>query len=265
MTLLDMMVHAHSTDDLVVAHFDHGIRTDSREDAALVERVARSNGLRCEVRREELGSEASEEWARSRRYKFLREMAKQYDAVIATAHHMDDVTESIIINLRRGTGWRGLAVMGAPDIYRPLLGMTKQEIKEYALDHHLEWHEDSTNQSDDYLRNRIRHHAQLTLDTKLQLLALRNRQVQLRDDTEKEIEQWHLEANRALSRYFFINIPDECAMEILRFVVHGGLTRPQLFDLLVRIKTARPGTIFQASRSIEVSFKSRYFIVKLLK
>lgn len=73
-----------------------------------------------------------------------------------TAHHADDVVETIAINLLRGTGWRGLAVFGADDVYRPMTVWFKHEIIEYAKKHQLEWREDSTNASDAYLRNRVR-------------------------------------------------------------------------------------------------------------
>jgi len=68
-----------------------------------------------------------------------------------TAHHADDVIETIAINHLRGTGWRGLAVLDS-DIVRPLLGMSKEVIKDYAQKRGLTWREDSTNTSDVYLR-----------------------------------------------------------------------------------------------------------------
>ena len=120
--LLHQMVQDGGS-ELVVAHFDHGIREDSDLDAQFVRELAQSYRLPCEVRREELGSGASEELARNRRYAFLREVAKKHRATIVTAHHMNDIPETIAINLTRGTGWRGLAVLGS-DVHRPLLHMS---------------------------------------------------------------------------------------------------------------------------------------------
>ena len=189
--LLDMLVQERQH-ELIVAHFDHGIRSDSAEDALFVAEITRRYGLPFEMKREELGANASEELARARRYAFLRGVAKKYEAVIATAHHMDDIAETIAINLTRGTGWRGLAVL-AGDVYRPLLGTTKAELRAYAQEHEISWHEDSTNTSDAYLRNRLR----VKLDDEdrtLQLAALRAEQVRLRNEVSRELETLGLKA-----------------------------------------------------------------------
>src|SRR5687768_12752801 len=156
-----VMLHkqAQSNKKPIVAHFDHGIREDSAADARFVEGLAQKYGLKFEVGKGELGANASEEKARRARHGFLRGLSKKYEgALIATAHHQDDVTETAIINILRGTGRRGMSSLTESDIYlRPLINLNKQEIYKYALEHRLEWVEDETNQSDKYLRNRIRH------------------------------------------------------------------------------------------------------------
>jgi tRNA(Ile)-lysidine synthase len=95
--------------DMIVAHFDHGIRPESAQDAAFVRTLAESYGLPFVTDRVELGPDASEASARQARYSFLRTLQRQYDATsIITAHHQDDLLETAIINLLRGTGRRGL-------------------------------------------------------------------------------------------------------------------------------------------------------------
>ena len=94
MVLLDMMVRA-GAGELVVAHFDHGIRPDSHHDAAFVKKIAEQYGLPFESRREVLGETASEALARERRYAFLRHVAKKHNAQIVTAHHLDDLVETV--------------------------------------------------------------------------------------------------------------------------------------------------------------------------
>ena len=84
--LLDMMSRRGDV-DAIVAHFDHGIRDDSLEDRLFVGELASAYGFPYEFKREELGSDASEDLARVQRYAFLREVAKKYDARIMTAHH----------------------------------------------------------------------------------------------------------------------------------------------------------------------------------
>ncbi len=102
-----------------------------------------------------------QEAARELRYEFLRETALEYGYdQIATAHHLDDSIETMLINLIRGTGVRGLA--GIPlkneNIIRPLLFATRQEIEAFALEHQIDFRTDASNLEDKYLRNRIRHH-----------------------------------------------------------------------------------------------------------
>lgn len=261
--LLDML-SKKQVGDLIVTHFDHGIRPDSSMDAEFVANLAKKYNLPFEIKREELGANASEELARDRRYEFLQSVAKKHNARIVTAHHADDAIETVAINLTRGTGWRGLAVLDS-GVVRPLLDKTKTEILDYAKKHSLEWHEDSTNLEDSYLRNRLRRHlAAIDDDTRRQLLALRANQVRLRamiDDEAKNLVGEDVE----YSRYFFIQISSLVAIECLRYVTKGLLTRPQLERLLLAVKTARSNTVHEAGNGVELSFTARNFTVKVVK
>jgi tRNA(Ile)-lysidine synthase len=99
--------------------------------------------------------------ARELRYSFFEEMCAQrkYDC-IATAHHLNDNLETVLLNLIRGTGIDGLT--GIPvkknKVVRPMLFATRKMIAEYAVQHGVEWREDESNTSDDYTRNFIRRH-----------------------------------------------------------------------------------------------------------
>lgn len=261
--LLDMFAK-HPDSEIIVAHFDHGIRQDSADDAKFVESLAKKYGCKFETKREELGSNASEELARDRRYEFLRTVAKKYDARLVTAHHADDVIESIAINLTRGTGWRGLAVLDS-GIIRPLTNMTKQEIIEYAKKNKLTWHEDSTNISDDYLRNRIRKSLEnYNEDSKRQLLGLWAQQKSIKKSIYNEVENL-IDGGPEYSRYFFINIDQDSAIECLRHITHGLLTRPQLINLLIIVKVIMAGKVYEAGNGVKFYFTSRNFSVKMLK
>ncbi|WP_163409716.1 tRNA lysidine(34) synthetase TilS [Flavobacterium ajazii] len=98
--------------------------------------------------------------ARELRYNWFYELLEihKFDYIL-TAHHADDNLETFIINLSRGTGLDGL--VGIPEqndrIIRPLLPFSRQEILNYAKDNSIEWREDSSNSSNKYLRNKIRH------------------------------------------------------------------------------------------------------------
>ena len=250
--------------EIIVAHFDHGIRQDSAEDAKLVESLAKQFGLQFETSRVELGPDASEEKAREARYAYLREVAKKYNARIVTAHHGDDVIETIAINFTRGTGWRGLAVLDS-DILRPLLQLSKSDLIEYAQQNGLAWHEDSTNASDAYLRNRIRKQA-MTMDDgmKRELLALRSQQIESKKRIEAEVMKLVGEGPN-YSRYFFLHIPTSVALECLRYITHAKLTRPQLERVLLAIKTAQPKSQYTAGAGITFEFTTRNFSLSLLK
>lgn len=270
--LLDMLCRIPGL-DLVVAHFDHGIRDDSADDAVFVEELAAYYGLPFETRRVELGRKASEELARNHRYKFLREVADKHRAKIITAHHADDVIETIAINHTRGTGWRGLAVLDSEDIVRPMLHMSKDLIRQYAREHALQWREDSTNQSDRYLRNRLRiRMSDLPAENKQCLLKLHGRQKVLKKEIDNEIERLIAsvsdlsgEGKTYYSRYFFTHIHPAPALALLRRVTDGRLTRPQLERALIAIKTAGHLTTHHAGKGVEMRFTPRHFTVELIK
>jgi tRNA(Ile)-lysidine synthase len=107
-----------------------------------------------------------QEAAREIRYQFLQETALEFNyELIATAHHLDDSIETMLINLLRGTGIKGLA--GIPEkrdnIIRPMLFATRAEIEAFALHENIEFRTDQSNEEDKYLRNRIRHYVIPTL------------------------------------------------------------------------------------------------------
>lgn len=158
MVLLNLLLSVPGV-DFVVAHFDHGIRSDSADDAAFVRHAAERLGLSFFSERGKLGSAASEEQARTARYNFLVRVQNQTDAsAIITAHHQDDVLETAILNLIRGTGRKGLAsLQSTEERVRPLLHISKQDIIVYAKSHAIAWREDSTNQDTKYARNYVRH------------------------------------------------------------------------------------------------------------
>ena len=262
--LLDNILR-HGQDEVVVAHFDHGIRAESAADARFVAGLARRYNVPYVTRREELGAAASEDVARQRRYQFLFDAAARWGGRVTTAHHQDDVIETIALNLRRGTRWRGLAAMGDQQIERPLLEWTKQDIYEYALRHRLEWVEDATNQSDAYLRNQLRRQLQvgLTDQQRAALGRLWRQQWRLRREIDKETLRLspHLS-----SRYFWAHIPIEPARELLHREVQRltgvSLLSAQLDRLLIAIKIGRAGTVWQPAAHVRVKLSVKSVTIK---
>ena len=149
------------------AHFDHGIRENSGEDAAFVEELCRTWGVPFFLGRGNVPAAARESGqsletaGRELRYAFLRDTARLRGADrIATAHTLDDNAETVLFRLARGTGLRGLG--GIPPerdgIVRPLLKVRRREIEAYLTERGLPWQEDETNAADAAARNRVRHH-----------------------------------------------------------------------------------------------------------
>lgn len=263
--LLHQLVQA-GEHTVIVAHFDHGIRPESAADARFVEALAEHYGVPFVGRREELGPNASEERARTRRYVFLRQVAVEYQATLTTAHHADDVVETIAINIQRGTGWRGVAVLNAPNIVRPLLEFSKEELRCYALEHRLEWVEDSSNASLAYLRNRLRRMIQLNLDAaaRRELGALRAAQVKMKGLIDAETRT-SMTDDATYERYAMIHIDEDVASELLQAMISAtgslGLTRPQRERALLAIKTAKSGTRFDCGGGLILQFSTRNFTV----
>ncbi len=103
--------------------------------------------------------------AHQARYDFFKRLADQYHTKwIATAHHLDDQAETILMRLMTGSnlyGYAGISILQSDGEYfisRPLLCTSKDELYQYANQQHYEYFEDASNHSDDYFRNRLRHH-----------------------------------------------------------------------------------------------------------
>lgn len=218
--LLNMlMVNKLSNMNLVVAHFDHGIRDNSAKDREFVQQLAKKYEIPFEYAEGELGPSASEATARSARYSFLRVIKQKYKAdAIITAHHQDDVLETMIMNLLRGTGRKGLtSLQSKGDINRPLLGFTKQQLIEYALQHKLQWREDESNQDESYTRNWIRHKIipKLTKDQKEQLLRTHTVQAQNNQLIDDILHSFiDIAQQERLKKILFTTLPYDITLEV---------------------------------------------------
>ena len=152
---------------LTVCHINHNLRgEESLRDQRFVEELCRRLGVECRVRSVDAAALAQaqgcsvEEAARQARYAFFAQTAGE-GGKIATAHTATDNTETVLLNLARGSGLKGLC--GIPpvrgNIVRPLIACTRQQTEAFCRANGLEWVEDSTNAADGYTRNRLRHHA----------------------------------------------------------------------------------------------------------
>lgn len=255
--------------DLVVAHFDHGIRDDSANDKKFVENLAQKYNLPFVYSEGKLGAKASEATARQARYKFLETTRQKHQAeAIITAHHQDDLIETMLLNLLRGTGRKGMTSLSNQDkIVRPLLGVTKQELIEYAQDHKLQWHEDSTNADTSYLRNWIR----LTLIPKLtnakrqQLLDL-HKHFTLTNQEIDDLLTKLITPDKTLSRALVIRAEHTVAKEI----VAGWLRANNIseFDqkiierIVIGSKTLQPGKFIPVLKNWHVAVQKSSLVLQ---
>lgn len=148
---------------LVAAHLDHGWREDSSNDTQWCKQVAQDLGVTFVSEKTSStpskNSGSQEELGRRLRRDFFNRVAQQYEnSIIALGHHSDDQQETFFIRLLRGAGVAGLAGIKARDknIIHPLLCITKQEIITTLEENGIAYLLDPTNQSDQFLRNRIR-------------------------------------------------------------------------------------------------------------
>jgi tRNA(Ile)-lysidine synthase len=257
--LLDLLTKIPGL-QLVVAHFDHGIRPESSDDRRFVQALAQSYQLPFEYKDGHLGAGASEAAARQARYDFLNTVQKKAGAeAIITAHHQDDVLETAVINLLRGTGRKGLtALRDRPGIVRPLLKIPKSEVLDYAQQHGLEWHEDSTNQDTTYLRNYIRHKLlpRLSENDRARLVKI----FTALSVTNQELDELLgvLVERVELDRHWFNQLPHGVAREVMAAWLRDnelrGFDRRTLERLVVAAKTGRAGKRFpvMAGRQLQV-------------
>jgi tRNA(Ile)-lysidine synthase len=248
MVLLDLLRQKPAL-ELIVAHFDHGMRDDSATDRLLVQQVAKSYGLPYGFAEGKLGANASEATARQARYAYLRQIMKEHDAsAISTAHHQDDLLETAILNLLRGTGRKGLSSLrSTAEIKRPLLKTSKAQITEYAEKNQLQWHEDSTNQDESYLRNyvRLRLLPRLATAEKNQLLDIITKAAQTNQQLDNELSHLLPLTVGSLPRKEIIAMSHAEARELMAAWLrsHGirDFDRITLERLVVAAKTAMPG------------------------
>ena len=151
---------------LMACHINHHLRgKESDKDMKFCMELCRQNDIEIFVKEADVDALSKEqklsheECGRNVRYEFFNSLSEKYNAKIATAHNADDNAETVIYNLTRGASLKGLS--GIPkirgNIIRPLIYSTRQEIEDYCKAYNLIYVTDSTNLTDEYTRNKIRH------------------------------------------------------------------------------------------------------------
>ena len=161
MTLLSLCVK-HKI-QVVVAHVNYQKRESAKRDEEIVKEFCLKHSLVCEVLYPTYESGNFQGWARDVRYAFYKELCHKYNCDgILLAHHQDDVLETYLMQLERGSrvdyyGIRECRKFEDFMVYRPLLSFSRKDIMEYVIENNIPYGIDESNLSNDYRRNQIRH------------------------------------------------------------------------------------------------------------
>lgn len=170
--------------DLAAAHFNHSLRgAESDRDEAFVRKFCEDYKIPVYIEKKQVtaGAKGLEAAAREARYGFFATLPGK----IATAHTADDNAETVLMHLVRGTGLKGLGAIAPINgrVIRPMLSVTRQDVLSFLEEYHLPYVTDSSNLTDDFLRNRLRRHVMPLLKQEnprlaenLSAMALRLRQ-----------------------------------------------------------------------------------------
>ena len=202
MSLLHAAASCARNSIAAVASFDHATGAHAARAVALAARVAGALGLEMISARATTAGRTEAEW-RAQRWSFLRRVARERGAHVATAHTRDDQIETVLMRTMRGTGARGLAALeassrGASDashpVLRPLLACSRREVANYAARMRLDWVDDPSNARADHLRNRVRHDLLPALTRARpslpdELLAIGVRAAELRTEVERFVDR----------------------------------------------------------------------------
>lgn len=166
MALLDMLMKIRDKYQLslIVAHVNHNVRKESKEEEQFIKKFCEDNNLLFEsMTIEEYGDDNFHNEARNIRYNFFEMLVEKYEAnYLMTAHHGDDLIETILMRIVRGSnlngysGFKEIVEMDNYKIIRPLIHYTKKELEQYDKENNVKYYIDSSNDKDKYTRNRYR-------------------------------------------------------------------------------------------------------------
>lgn len=170
LALFYAVYEAVGNENLVVFHFNHGLRAEANSEAQMVSEISARMGVPCAVRTWYHAEESPVkdghnlmQKARIARYQAFKELCEEFHIeAVCVGHTADDVSESFMMRLGRGSGLSGLAsmrvegdVLGVP-VIRPVLSCSRQDLKDYLTSRGQEWINDPSNEKTDFLRVRVR-------------------------------------------------------------------------------------------------------------
>lgn len=236
MVLLDLLKDLDL--EIIVAHCNFSLRgKESDSDQALVKRIAEEHQLAFQTITFDTEKHAQEhklsieEAARNLRYDWFEKIRQELNAqLIVTAHHLNDNTETLLFNLTKGTGIKGLRGMlpKRGKIIRPLLEISREEIENYAQENKIEYREDDSNNSLEYSRNLIRKNIIPELN-KVNSSFLKTQVNHF--ERFREIELFYNDVVNKLKKDLFKEKKGDLYLSINKLLKHKGF-RTLLFEIL---------------------------------
>lgn len=266
--------------DLVAAHMDHGWRADSDKDVTLCKTLCQELGIELALGHAEdfkdkiKKSRSKEELARCARRAFFEQVLNSHDAqAVVLAHHAQDQIETFLIRLVRGSSLSGLAAMKTfnPPYFRPMLECPKSWIDGFISEVKANYITDPTNQSEDFLRNRIRMGVIPELekaDSRFMAKALETIQnLQAEDSVLEDLATGFVGSDEQpkIVTSDFLSLPKALQARVLvkLFVLAGANFRPSqgLFDEAIKFLSGPNGGTHQLGDNFVVTKKGPHFWV----
>ena len=214
---------------LQAAHFNHGLRgEETREEEAFVREFCRGYGIPLFIGAAQVvpGEKGLEAAARDARYAFFDTLKGK----IATAHTADDNAETVLMHMVRGTGLKGLGGISPVrgKLIRPMLGITRQEVLAFLEEYSLPHREDSSNATDAFLRNRLRHHVMPLLKQENPSLAENMSAMALRLRYDEQALTTEMDFSHGLSLEQWLELPKAKRSRVAAaFLEHCGVREPE--------------------------------------
>lgn len=243
MVLLHSAVQTISADLLHIFHLNHNTRKDSREDALLIETIAKKYGIGCTVQKlTKIPTENKELFWRKERKRLAQDCLEQEDCTRAlTAHHATDLAETMIFNLTKGCGLSGLSPFDLST--KPFWSLPKTALLEYAHKHKLHWNEDSSNQDTDFSRNKIRHQVLPVLreiTPNLEQVFVKERMLLGELDLYLKEQVQYLAQQKSITKADFLMLPQYLKISLLHFMAQNT-SLDEISDCLRWIEEGKEG------------------------
>ena len=217
---------------IVIAHVNHNVRVESKDELIFVKEYANKLNIPFESTvLEKIDGVNFQDKARQLRYEFFFDVANKYRATkIATAHHLDDLLETVLMRISRGSnlyGYGGIKPIinyGSASIIRPLLCVNRKEIKEYQKTNNIPFMEDGSNLKDKYTRNRYRHNVVPILveenpNIYQNILRYSKQMYQAFEYIRKESIRLYVKNNGVINIDEFLSLDDAVKLDYISYVL----------------------------------------------